>query len=550
LDTTGFDCSSLGPNTVVLTAVDGTATATATATVTVVDALSPTVLTRDATVQLDALGNATVTVADIDNGSTDNCSVATMALDLTAFDCSHIGPNTVTLTVADPSGNMGTGTATVTVLDNMAPVAVAQDITVQLDATGNATITATDIDNGSSDNCSVTGLSLDTTAFGCSDLGQRTVTLTVTDPGGNTDTASAVVTVQEDPNQQLTAIAQNITVQLDSNGQATITPQDVDNGSGSGCNSSPALSLDTTGFDCSSLGPNTVVLTAVDGTATDTATATVTVVDALGPTVFTQNITVDLDANNMVSISAADIDNGTSDNCTPVSGMTLSLDKTMFDCSNLGPNTVTLTVTDGNGNAETGTAMVTVRDVTPPTVVTQNIQVSLDADGNASISPEQVDNASSDDCSGVDILSLDVTTFSCPPLGDVTVTLTVTDASGNSASGMATVTITAGDRDNNAIADACENQELLVSKGFSPNGDNRNDTWVIENIEDYPNARVLVFNRWGEKVYEQVGYQNDWDAVSNQISTGRRLPAGSYLYIIETNHAELEPLQGWMYINY
>ena len=69
----------------------------------------------------------------------------------------------------------------VTVEDNSNPVAVTQDITVELDGTnGQATITASDVDDGSSDNCSLPVYTLDVTNFDCSDIGDNTVTLTVT----------------------------------------------------------------------------------------------------------------------------------------------------------------------------------------------------------------------------------------------------------------------------------------------------------------------------------------------------------------------------------
>ncbi|TXD67720.1 subtilisin, partial [Aequorivita lipolytica] len=66
-------------------------------------------------------GNATVTPAEINNGSTDNCGIATYALDVSSFDCSMTGDNTVTLTVTDDSGNVATCTAIVTVQDVTAP---------------------------------------------------------------------------------------------------------------------------------------------------------------------------------------------------------------------------------------------------------------------------------------------------------------------------------------------------------------------------------------------------------------------------------------------
>jgi len=78
----------------------------------------------------------------------------TLAISPSSFDCTNIGANTVTLTVTDESGNSSTCTTTVTVADTVAPTATcAADFTVQLDASGAATITTAQINNGSTDNC-------------------------------------------------------------------------------------------------------------------------------------------------------------------------------------------------------------------------------------------------------------------------------------------------------------------------------------------------------------------------------------------------------------
>jgi hypothetical protein len=77
----------------------------------------------------------------VDGGSFDNCGVIT--LDTVApslFDCSNVGSNMVTLFVSDPYGNTSTCMAFVTVADTIPPVAVCQDITVQLDENGTAAI--------------------------------------------------------------------------------------------------------------------------------------------------------------------------------------------------------------------------------------------------------------------------------------------------------------------------------------------------------------------------------------------------------------------------
>ncbi|RMG96596.1 MAG: HYR domain-containing protein, partial [Chloroflexi bacterium] len=111
-------------------------------TITVNDTQDPMAVCQDVTISLDAAGNASITAADVDGGSTDNCTISSMSVAPDAFTCANLGDNPVMLTVSDDAGNTATCAATVTVEDNMAPNAVCQDVTVQLDATGNASIAA------------------------------------------------------------------------------------------------------------------------------------------------------------------------------------------------------------------------------------------------------------------------------------------------------------------------------------------------------------------------------------------------------------------------
>src|SRR5205823_2281977 len=158
---TNFDCANIGANTVTLTVTDNNGNGqSATATVTVVDPVPPVAVCQDLTVQLDATGHASITPAQINNGSSDACGIASLSLNQTNFDCANIGANTVTLTVTDNNGNSSTCTATVTVVDSIPPVAVCQDLTLQLDATGQGTITPAQINNGSSDACGIASLGL------------------------------------------------------------------------------------------------------------------------------------------------------------------------------------------------------------------------------------------------------------------------------------------------------------------------------------------------------------------------------------------------------
>lgn len=133
----------------------------------------------------------------------------------------------------------------------------------------------------------------------------------------------------------ITAVAKDITAYLDTNGDVIITPADVDDGSGSTCGTEVALSLDITAFSCANIGSNTVTLTATEvvGGASDAVSATVTVLDAAAPVINVQNITASLDASGNVTITPAQVDNGSIDNCSSHANLVLSLDQTAFSCA-------------------------------------------------------------------------------------------------------------------------------------------------------------------------------------------------------------------------
>lgn len=75
---------------------------------------------------------------------------------------------------------------------------------------------------------------------------------------------------------------------------------------------------------------------------------------------------------------------------------------------------------------------------------------------------------------------------------------------------------------------------------FSPNGDDYNDTWIIDNMELYPDAHVDVFNRWGNIIYQQKGLYFPWDGNVHGVQT----PSDTYYYIINLNKEDREPLIG------
>jgi len=409
---------------------------------TVGDDIVPMAVAQDITVGLNPNGEASITAADINDGSSDNCTAEAeldLSMDKELFFSSNLGANTVTLTVADASGNSSTAEATVTVIDNLPPTAIAQNITVQLDANGSANITSAEVNNGSKDNSTADEdlvLSLSKSTFSCTDVGSNTITLTVEDASGNRGTATVTVAVEE--TVAPVAAAQNITVFLNVDGMASVQPSDIDNGSTDNCDID-VMSLDVTNFTCADVGVNNVTLIVRDAAGnSSTASATVTVEDNIAPVAIAQNITVQLDASGEAIILPEDVDNNSSDNCSIVS---YSLDVTNFSCDDIGVNDVTLTIVDETGNSSSATAIVTVEDNLAPIALVKDISVRLDANNTATISIADIDDSSSDNCSGSLSLDINVSSFNESNLGANAVILTVEDEAGNSSTAAATVTV-------------------------------------------------------------------------------------------------------------
>ena len=72
---------------------------------------------------------------------------------------------------------------------------------------------------------------------------------------------------------------------------------------------------------------------------------------------------------------------------------------------------------------------------------------------------------------------------------------------------------------------------------ITPNGDGVNDALVIPGIENYPDHELIIYNQWGDVVYQTRGYKNDWVGTYN----GEPLPDGTYFYIFKENRNQAGP---------
>lgn len=180
----------------------------------------------------------------------DNCPIVpTLSAGLSSGSTFPVGVNTVTFTATDSGSNTNSCSFTVTVEDNIMPIAVCNDISVNLPGAGTYNLTTADINAiaaGSTDNCTLS-YAVSTTSFSCLSSAANQVTLTVTDPAGNTDNCTATVNVS---------------------GIGTATVTDVTKLEGSGGNHQVfAFKVTRTDNSC----PASVEYSTADGTATSTS---------------------------------------------------------------------------------------------------------------------------------------------------------------------------------------------------------------------------------------------------------------------------------------
>ena len=337
--------------------------ATCTFMVTVIDDDAPVAICQDLTVTLDDTGNATITADQLNFGSNDNCGVGSVAINVDTFDCSNVGANEVTLTVTDIHGNTATCVATVTVLDNTAPITVCQNITLELGDDGTVTIDPLAVDGGSSDACGIASYELNTDTLDCSNLGTTTVTLTVTDTNGNQNSCSAIVTLED--NSAPVLVCSDVTIELNQDGVAFIIPSlvaDITDNCETG-----AVIIDVEEVSCADIGtPLTVNVFANDGNGNSAVcSAVLTVVDLLGPEIVcpdNQAVNLDPDGTYTLGDYIGDGSATATDNCTdPVT--IFSQDPAAGSVLGFGTQVITFTAEDQYGNVSTCSFELDIQEI-------------------------------------------------------------------------------------------------------------------------------------------------------------------------------------------
>jgi gliding motility-associated-like protein len=391
------------------------------------------------------------------------------------------------LLARDVSGNVSQCPANVTILDTIRPRANCVNpgtLTVYLDNTCFASIPAFSINNGSADNCgnnlTYTVNGLPNATFNATNVtnNPNNITLVVRDASGNVSSCTTTILVRDTIRPVVNCRPD--TLQL-TGVNTVLDPLMINAGSTDNCsvpsltvNGQPSLTL-----DCTDLGSTVVTLIATDISGNqDSCSTTVFLEDVTAPTASCNpTTTIQLDpTTNQATLTPAMVDNGSLDNCTIIS---YGISQSTFDCTDAvnNPHFIRLYIIDQSGNQDSCTTQLFVEDTISPVAICQNDTLYY-AGVPIVLASNSLDGGSADNC-GTLSFALSQDTFDCPDIGNNTVTMTVTDGSGNSSSCTASVLLL----DTTAAANAGTTQVLCNNTSSTnlaalPVPNNRTGTWT------------------------------------------------------------------------
>ncbi|MFZ1424449.1 MAG: HYR domain-containing protein [Saprospiraceae bacterium] len=200
---------------------------------------------------------------------------------------------------------------------------------------------------------------------------------------------------------------------------------------------------------------------------TSTCKFTVTIFETEPPVAHCKGDSIILDSTGNYILNVNDINNGSTDNCGIKS---MKLNRYNYGCDDIPSRKVILTVTDSTGLSDTCEANLIVQDISKPTLICKNINITLPSSKTKTLKADSVILLAKDNC-GIISKVMTPTVFDCKSPKVSTVTVTVKDVAGNMSTCTATVTITnTADSDCDGVWDVCD-----VCPGGDDKVDNDND---------------------------------------------------------------------------
>jgi gliding motility-associated-like protein len=482
----------------------------------ITDEIPPVAISRNIRVFLDADGKASVTTAQINRGSNDNCELDTLYLSRYDFGCDDIGANPVTLTAVDAVGLIGTTKAIVTVIDTISPVVICRGpFEIQLDENAEYKLTVVEVLESVDDNCQ----KIDTMwvfphELDCDNIGLTTITLMVTDVNGNSSYCQTEVmiygnrppVVVDDSAKTI----ENVPVIID------IVENDYD---------------EKTSIDISSLAISikprygTVTVNPVNGDITYTPNRNFSGVDVLQYRICDDGIPCEPECGTAFVYIVVE----------PVNDKPLAVDDYYIaGCYSVVENVVLDNDTDDDGSEN---LRIDTNPLSPP----NHGELIIDPDGTISYFPNE-------GYIGIDSFQYVIWDNGIP----------------ESLSDTAWVYIEVDCSEETQDPLDCE---LFIPEGFSPNQDGIHDFFRIMCIHNYPDAKLMIFNRNGDLLWQKQNYgnydvwgdqYNAWwwgTSVLSKFDVGRqmingepKLKVGNYIYVLDLGNGGIK--NGTVMISY
>jgi len=499
-----FDCNEMGTNFITFSIKDKAGNLTSQSVkVTVIDTINPVIKIKNVSLYLNQYGYSVLSPSDLDDGSFDNCKIASKSISKSVFTCGNLGSNIIVYTVSDPSGNSSQVNVSLTVYDTIKPTNKTRNTSVYLDNNGFAVLSLYDVDNGSFDNCGISKYALSRDRFYCYELGKKSVSFTTSDQSGNTTVNSVDITVLDTVRPIIKTANKNI--YLDKSGQFSIDASYFDNGSYDNCGIK-TRTLSQYNFNCTDVG-NKLLLYSITDTSGNSAIAIVNVkvFDTISPIVIAQNKTVYLDSLGKVKLSKDVFASLCSDNCEI---QNLYLTDSIFDCSKIGTRIVSLVALDKSGNLSAQQFSVIVKDTIRPKILVKDAVIYIDTAGFANLTAKDFVVSAQDNCT-IKAINFTQSQFTNLEIGENWIEASIVDGVGNkSANQWVKVIVELGDADKDSIPDYVERALDFDQDGVPNYLDKDSDNDGVLDLDENDGLDILLD-------LDRDGYANVYDLDSD-----------------------------------
>lgn len=489
------------------------------------DTTSPNVVAcqNDTTVGADATG-CSYTVPDYSSSvfATDNCtSVFGITQSEVVGNQLNVGATyPIVMSVTDDAGNLGTCTFNLTVVDNLGPD-LNCPVNPNVPVNANCEFVVPDYQTivNPTDNCgNVTFSQTPNAGTVISGIGtQQSISLYATDDQGNQSSCSFIITLADTtapviscPGTQIVNIDQNCQYQIPDLSSLVIVT-DL-------CDPNPTFSQSpAVGVTVSGMVDITVTVTDASGNFT-TCIVQAQPNDVTNPSItcptdmascddlFTWNTPAATDDCGLVTVAQTDVSGLISGDNFPV-----------------GITTIEYTATDNVGNTSTCSFDI---EVYPSPSISFSGDHTIEEGDSVQLIPTLTNDSL---ISWSPALNLSSDTAAAPwasPTTTVDYTVVVIGYGGCTVSEGVTVFVNNED-------------ELIINNFVSPNGDGKNDFWIVSNPSLISGCTVGIYDRWGKLVWESSDYDNEWNGLNSE---GTELPDGTYFYQISCTTGE--PMKG------